>query len=149
MVDVAQSVRVTDCGSEGRGFESHLPPEVWKPCDSKAFFVVHRRGNLFTNGNVQQKNSDADTFKLRKCPRGERKGKTSVAKSIPSSTRTTKQGDVENSTSFCFCSTAIHKFICGAEEKDEAKPIPSLTSHSAHLRLFYHSHRFGNLSLKF
>ena len=25
-VDVAQSVRVTDCGSEGRGFESHLPP---------------------------------------------------------------------------------------------------------------------------
>ena len=26
MVDVAQSVRVTDCGSEGRGFESHLPP---------------------------------------------------------------------------------------------------------------------------
>ena len=27
MVDVAQLVRVTDCGSEGRGFESHLPPE--------------------------------------------------------------------------------------------------------------------------
>ena len=27
MVDVAQSVRVTDCGSEGRGFESHLPPQ--------------------------------------------------------------------------------------------------------------------------
>ena len=27
MVDVAQSVRVTDCGSEGRGFESHLPPK--------------------------------------------------------------------------------------------------------------------------
>ena len=26
MVDVAQLVRVTDCGSEGRGFESHLPP---------------------------------------------------------------------------------------------------------------------------
>ena len=25
-VDVAQSVRVPDCGSEGRGFESHLPP---------------------------------------------------------------------------------------------------------------------------
>ena len=34
-VDVAQSVRVTDCGSEGRGFEPHLPPE-------KAFF-----GRLF------------------------------------------------------------------------------------------------------
>ena len=27
MVDVAQLVRVADCGSEGRGFESHLPPE--------------------------------------------------------------------------------------------------------------------------
>ena len=26
MVDVAQRGRVTDCGSEGRGFESHLPP---------------------------------------------------------------------------------------------------------------------------
>lgn len=26
MVDVAQSVRVADCGSVGRGFESHLPP---------------------------------------------------------------------------------------------------------------------------
>ncbi len=27
MVDVAQSVRASDCGSEGRGFEPHLPPE--------------------------------------------------------------------------------------------------------------------------
>ena len=26
MVDVAQLVRVADCGSVGRGFESHLPP---------------------------------------------------------------------------------------------------------------------------
>jgi hypothetical protein len=26
MVDVAQLVRVSDCGSEGRGFEPHLPP---------------------------------------------------------------------------------------------------------------------------
>ena len=33
MVDVAQSVRVTDCGSEGRGFESHLPPKLNKPCN--------------------------------------------------------------------------------------------------------------------
>ena len=31
MVDVAQLVRVTDCGSEGRGFESLLPPELNKP----------------------------------------------------------------------------------------------------------------------
>lgn len=27
MVDVAQLVRVPDCGSEGRGFEPHLPPK--------------------------------------------------------------------------------------------------------------------------
>ena len=26
MVAVAQLVRASDCGSEGRGFESHLPP---------------------------------------------------------------------------------------------------------------------------
>ncbi len=28
MVDVAQLVRASDCGSEGRGFESHLPPAL-------------------------------------------------------------------------------------------------------------------------
>lgn len=27
-VDVAQSVRASDCGSEGRGFEPHLPPKM-------------------------------------------------------------------------------------------------------------------------
>lgn len=27
MVDVAQLVRASDCDSEGRGFESHLPPQ--------------------------------------------------------------------------------------------------------------------------
>ena len=29
-VDVVQSVRTSDCGSEGRGFESHLPPKKGK-----------------------------------------------------------------------------------------------------------------------
>ena len=29
-VGVAQLVRVPDCGSEGRGFESHLPPKKVK-----------------------------------------------------------------------------------------------------------------------
>ena len=28
MVDVAQSVRASDCGAEGRGFEPHLPPKM-------------------------------------------------------------------------------------------------------------------------
>lgn len=40
MVDVAQSVRASDCGSESRGFEPHLPPE-------KAFF-----GRLFYNTQI-------------------------------------------------------------------------------------------------
>ena len=26
MVDLAQLVRASDCGSEGRGFEPHIPP---------------------------------------------------------------------------------------------------------------------------
>ena len=43
MVDVAQLVRVADCGSEGRGFESHLPPELNKPfSNAKRFFCLHR-----------------------------------------------------------------------------------------------------------
>ncbi len=39
MVDVAQSVRASDCGSEGRGFETHLPPQ--KP-RTGAFFIATR-----------------------------------------------------------------------------------------------------------
>ena len=31
MVDVAQLVRVLVCGTEGRGFESRLPPFLLKP----------------------------------------------------------------------------------------------------------------------
>ena len=30
MVGVAQLVRASDCGSEGRGFESHYPPHMTK-----------------------------------------------------------------------------------------------------------------------
>ena len=33
MVDVAQLVRVPDCGSEGRGFDSHLPPKIFVTAD--------------------------------------------------------------------------------------------------------------------
>ena len=39
MVDVAQSVRVTDCGSEGRGFESHLPPKNRRKVKALRFFL--------------------------------------------------------------------------------------------------------------
>ncbi len=41
MVDVAQLVRVLDCGSEGRGFEPRLPPPILKKLQikSEAFFI--------------------------------------------------------------------------------------------------------------
>ena len=42
MVDVAQLVRVTDCGSEGRGFESHLPPQVRRCEVFTSHFFAHR-----------------------------------------------------------------------------------------------------------
>ena len=48
MVDVAQLVRASDCGSEGRGFETHLPPQNAKGLEFsfKTFFYfsVIRRG---------------------------------------------------------------------------------------------------------
>ena len=36
-VDVAQLVRVPDCGSVGRGFESHLPPRIKKDVKRRLF----------------------------------------------------------------------------------------------------------------
>ena len=39
MVGVAQLVRVPDCGSEGRGFESHLPPKAGRGSLEPLFFV--------------------------------------------------------------------------------------------------------------
>ena len=60
MVDVAQSVRVTDCGSEGRGFESHLPPEQRsKEMSSNRHlfvFISRHYTNSFVEGSdVKQK----------------------------------------------------------------------------------------------
>ena len=40
MVGVAQLVRVPDCGSEGRGFESHLPPRQEEVRESLFFCWV-------------------------------------------------------------------------------------------------------------
>ena len=37
-VDVAQLVRVPDCGSVGRGFESHLPPRKKETSIDVSFF---------------------------------------------------------------------------------------------------------------
>ena len=50
MVDVAQLVRVADCGSEGRGFESHLPPEQNK----KQGDVEFRHLFLFFDGTTRK-----------------------------------------------------------------------------------------------
>lgn len=59
MVDVAQSVRASDCGSEGRGFEPLLPPlkavetdckREQKPCIStiyKAFSFLGQSRKIY------------------------------------------------------------------------------------------------------
>ena len=45
MVDVAQQVRALDCGSRGRGFESHLPPKLKR--------LPHLWWPLFFNGRLK------------------------------------------------------------------------------------------------
>ena len=37
MVDIAQLVSASDCGSEGRGFESHYPPHANPPLSRRVF----------------------------------------------------------------------------------------------------------------
>ena len=45
MVDVAQSVRASDCGSEGRRFETDLPPRWNGELDfDSPFFISSRWG---------------------------------------------------------------------------------------------------------
>ena len=41
MVDLAQLVRVPDCGSVGRGFESHIPPREEEVRESLFFCCIH------------------------------------------------------------------------------------------------------------
>ena len=81
MVDVAQSVRVTDCGSEGRGFESHLPPKHLKrkDVDFDIFFCFGADvAQTCLQTHLPQNNIvDSSTLALSVCwrPRGKRKGK--------------------------------------------------------------------------
>ena len=53
MVVVAQLVRASVCGTEGRGFEPHLPPKRMKPDEEchPAFFVFPTSWEC-GNGNV-------------------------------------------------------------------------------------------------
>ena len=40
MVDIAQLVSASDCGSEGRGFESHYPPQKKEALHKECFFFL-------------------------------------------------------------------------------------------------------------
>ena len=40
MVDVAQQVRASDCGSEGRRFEPDLPPSTENNRNTGCFFIA-------------------------------------------------------------------------------------------------------------
>lgn len=40
MADIAQSVRASDCGPEGRGFDTHCPPQKQASQQCGAFFVA-------------------------------------------------------------------------------------------------------------
>ena len=44
MVVVAQLVRASVCGTEGRGFETHLPPK--SPDENSDFFILDYLGIL-------------------------------------------------------------------------------------------------------
>ena len=51
MVAIAQLVRASDCGSEGRGFEPHWLPKNKKPSVNRRFFIfilftIHQKALL-------------------------------------------------------------------------------------------------------
>ena len=56
-VELAQLVRASDCGSEGRGFEPHIPPHMHNQASGQwfrsLFFIKHRSGSksLLTDYN--------------------------------------------------------------------------------------------------
>ena len=57
MVDVVQLVRASDCGSECRGFESHLPPRI-----NPARFISCRVSCFITAPFFQEGNSGSSPF---------------------------------------------------------------------------------------
>jgi hypothetical protein len=63
-VDVVQLVRTSDCGSEGRGFESHLPPKkeaVNNSTASFSFYVYKLYYLLVLKGLVYFRYARSDT----------------------------------------------------------------------------------------
>ena len=71
MVDVAQSVRASDCGSEGRRFETDLPPrwngELKFSSPFFYFFPVGKNGNSDENQVVSWAHSKKAVFRHKGC----------------------------------------------------------------------------------
>ncbi len=67
MVDVAQLVRASDCGSEGRGFEPHLPPYKKECIGDTLFFCLRQEDNLSDKRNIRNDDSLMRNFINAKC----------------------------------------------------------------------------------
>ena len=76
MVDVAQLVRVTDCGSEGRGFEPHLPPAQTTAVSQDAAVLRYTGRPSLANGSsrITQNVRFVTDVVCAEVPRGERQG---------------------------------------------------------------------------
>ncbi len=55
MVVVAQLVRASVCGTEGRGFEPRLPPKRQKPLRNERLFLWSKAYIMYCGINVLQK----------------------------------------------------------------------------------------------
>lgn len=62
MVAVVQLVRASDCGSECRGFESHLPPHKKRKFDKNVPLFCYCTNNHNKEGKTAPKNSVAAFF---------------------------------------------------------------------------------------
>ena len=63
MVDIAQLVSASDCGSEGRGFESHYPPhKITPPLARRGYFMARIGIRKPGPGEAGVRNSPVDCF---------------------------------------------------------------------------------------
>ena len=62
MVDVAQLVRASDCGSEGRGFEPHYPPRKNLHRSWRCRFSVFSGNDIEANPKMSATPSGAATM---------------------------------------------------------------------------------------
>ena len=63
MVAVVQLVRASDCGSECRGFESHLPPNKKGSSQKELPFCLY---NTYCNGITYNANKTSNVYSQRK-----------------------------------------------------------------------------------